>query len=231
MKNKDFVSRVVNGIKAISKDAHISKRYILGIGKAKAKFLMSQKLDELSLFKEDQIISTVNCFRLTKQDIVSCDIVEFRRCKNLMKSVKKIPETIFGKVGAGILSVTNIDGTKLYTYSTPNAIINKSKRRYSDKVNQDFFYIRDGYLYLPDSTTELVNMTIFALDEAEVEEVSECKQCEGCTSAWDSKFICPDRFIDLVLRETVQEVASVYRTSVADENPNMDENQKSQTVK
>ena len=231
MDNKDFVARVVNGIKGLSKDSHISKRYILGIGRTKAKYLMSQKLDELSLFKEDQIISRVECFRLKPENIVSCDIVEFRRCDNLMKSVNQIPETIFGKVGAGIIALTNIDGTKEYTYSTPNAIINKSKRRHSSKVDQKFFYVRDGYLYLPNSTTELVNIDLFAIDEGEVEAVSECSSCSGCTSAWDSNFVCPDRFMDLVLRETIQEVATIYRTSIEDENPNLDSNIKSQTQK
>ena len=231
MKNKEFVSRVVNGIKALQKDTHISKRYILSIGKAKAKFLMSQKLDELTLFKEDGIISTVKCFRLKEDDIVSCDIVEFRRCSSLMKSAEKLPETLFGKTGAGIISITTIDGIKEYTYSTPNALINKRKRKYSNKVNQNFYYIRDGYLYIPDSKVELVNIAIFALDIKEVEDVSECSTCDTCKSALDNEFICPDRFVDLVLRETLQEVASIYRTSVADENPNWDENQKSQTTK
>ena len=64
MKNKDFVARAVNGIKALSKDAHISKRYILSIGRAKAKFLMSQKWDELTLNKEDTLISQVKCFKV-----------------------------------------------------------------------------------------------------------------------------------------------------------------------
>ena len=231
MKNKEFVSRTVNGIKALTKDNHISKRYILNIGKAKAKFLMSQKLDELSLFKEDSIISTIKCFRLKPDNLISCDIVEFKRCKSLMKSTKKLPETIFGKTGAGIVSVTNIDGTAEYTYATPNAIINKAKRQYGNKVNQKFYYIRDGYLYLPNAETELVNITIFALDTSEVEDVSECSTCEECNSKWDNEFVCPDRFIDLVLRETVQEIASIYRTSIADENPNLDENIKSQTTK
>ena len=231
MKNKEFVSRVVNGLKALQKDTHISKRYILSIGKAKSKFLMSQKLDQLSLFKEDAIISTIKCFRLKKDNLVTCDIVEFKRCKSLMKSTMKLPETLFGKTGAGILSITTIDGEKDFTYATPNAIINKGKRKYGNRVNQNFYYIRDGYLYIPNSEIELVDITLFALDGQEVEDASECSECSSCQSALDNEFVCPDRFIDLVLRETLQEVASIYRTSVADENPNWDENQKTQTVK
>jgi len=231
MKNKEFVARIVNGIKALNKDGHISRRFVLSIGRAKAKFLMSQKLDELTLFKEDAILSTVRCFRLEKQKTVVCDILEFRRCDSLMKSVNKVPETIFGKTGAGILTVSSLDGMKEYTYATPNAIINKSKRKYSSKVNQDFYYIRDGYLYLPNSSNEMVDMTMFALNQLEVEAVSECSECDSCQSAWDKEFICPDRFTDLVLRETLQEIASIYRTTPADENPNWDENQKSATTK
>lgn len=230
MKNKDFVARAVNGIKALSKDAHISKRYILSIGRAKAKFLMSQKWDELTLNKEDTLISQVKCFKLEKQDTISCDIVEFKTCKDLMKSVNKVPETISGKVGLGILSVASIDGNIDYNYATPNAIRNKSKRRFSHKVNQNFFYIRDGYMYLPNSTNELIDIDMLAIDGIQVEDVSECSKCEECLSAWDHNFICPDRFVDLVLRETMQEIASIHRTSVEDTNPNWDSNQKGKTT-
>ncbi len=64
--NGEFVSRVVNGLKALTKDSHISARYIAHIGKIKAKFLMGQKLDEMTLFKEDGLITTVPCFRFYK---------------------------------------------------------------------------------------------------------------------------------------------------------------------
>ena len=230
MKNKDFVSRIVNGLRAITKDTHISKRYILGVGRDKAAFLMSQKYDELSLNKEDNIVSTIRCFNLKEIDVVRCDIVEFRTCKKLMKSTKKLPQTITGKQGPGILSVTSIDDNVDYDYNTTSKLRSNSKRRYTDKVNQKFFYVRDGHLYLPDSEVELVDIVLFAIDTAEVDAVSECSDCPECLSSWDRIFVCPDRFIDLVERETIQEIASVYGSRVPDENPNMDENQKSQTT-
>lgn len=230
MTNGEFVSRVVNGVRALTKDDHISRRYILHIGRTKAKFLMSQKLDELSLFREDNIIKTISCFRLEKLDAVRCDIVEFKRCDDLMKSVNKVPETLFGKTGAGIVSVTNLDGSVSYRYSTPTYYQNSTRRKHKPKSDTTY-YIQDGYLYLPNSTNEMVNITLFALNEKDAEDVSECVECDECKGTWDYSFIVPDRFLDLVLRETVNEVASIYKRIPEDENPNLDSNQKSQTTK
>ena len=54
--NEEFVSRVINNLKGVSKDGHVSRRFILGIGNDKARFLMAQKLDEMTLFREEGII-------------------------------------------------------------------------------------------------------------------------------------------------------------------------------
>ena len=99
--NNEFVSRVVNNLKGLSKDAHISKRFILSTGRTKSKFLMSQKLDELTMFREEDCITTIPCFELERIDYKSCDIFEFRLCDKLMRSKHKLPEGFFGKNGAG----------------------------------------------------------------------------------------------------------------------------------
>lgn len=230
--NSEFVSRVVNGLKALTKDSHVSWRYILNIGKQKALFLMSQKLDEKSLYKEDGLISYIDCFKMERIKSKDCGIVEFRMCDSLMKSCKELPEGFFGKNGASIFSVENVDGSYSYRYITPRQWSRNKKRKYRRKSTRNYF-IKDGYLYLPDSQNELVTVGMIMMDKSEAENLSECcdSSSASCESKWDQDFVCPDRFIDLVTRETIQEVGSFYRTSVADENPNLDENQKTKTVK
>lgn len=228
--NGEFVSRIVNGLKALNKDSHISARYIINIGRVKARFLMSQKLDELSLFKEDGIITNVNCFRLKRIKSKDCGIVEFNLCDNIMKSCEKVPEGLFGKIGPSILSVLSVDGSVDYRYITPRRYSYIKKRKYRKSSGNGYYYIKDGYLYLPDSKNELVDLEIIALDKDEADSVSECTQCDTCKSKLDSEFVCPDRFLELVVKDTIQEVGTFYRTSVEDENPNLDVNQKSQTT-
>lgn len=226
--NSEFVSRVSNNLRALTKDGHISDRLILKTGRVKAKFLMAQKLDEMTLFKEDGIISTVECFRLERIDYKTCDIFEFRLCDDIMKSENKLPDGIFGKNGSGIISVVSMDGSLKYNYITPNSFSNLQKRKYR-RDTSNYFTIKDGYLYLPNSTNELVEIRMIATNRKEVEEVSSCKDC-NCKNIWDYEFVCPDRFLDLVVKDTLQELGSIYRTSPVDSNPNMDINQKSQTI-
>jgi len=230
--NGEFVSRVVNGLKALSKDGRISKRFVLFTGWDKARFLISQKLDEMTMFREEGLITDIPCVSLDKIDAKYCDIFEFRLCTTLMKSSKPLPEGVFGKNGNSILSVTNVDGTKYYTYMDPKKFAALSKRKYVIK-NTGYFYVRDGHLFLPNSETELVDITMITLDPNAAKLLSDC-DCEGkdeakCQSVWDQPFVCPDRFYDLVVKDSINELASVWRTSTADTNPNMDENQKGKT--
>lgn len=190
---------------------------------------MSQKLDEMTLFREDGILSNIECFPLVNVPSVSCGCVEFKLCKSVMKSVKKIPEGLFGKNGAGIVLVSSVDGSQRFDYISPRNFLGLSKRKYTINTT-NYYTIKDGYLLLPDSEVEIVSVSMFTLNKWEVVEASGCASKEDlCKSRWDYEFVCPDRFLDLVHRETLQEVASIYRTSVIDENPNLDENQKTQT--
>lgn len=229
--NNDFVSRVANNIRALSKDSHISRRFILRVGRDKSKFLMSQKLDEMTMFKEEGIITTIECFRLHRLTHKSCDIFEFKLCNDLMRSEDKLPEGIFGKNGSGIVSITSVDGMHEYNYITPQDYARLSNRKYKRETSRHY-YVKDGYLYLPDSTTELVEVRLFVLDAKEAEEACECNtNKDECKSIWDYQFICPDRFLDLVVKDTMQEIAGIRQRITPDENPNMDENQKSATTK
>lgn len=232
--NGEIISRIANGLKALSKDSHISGRYIINIAKTKAKFLMSQKWDEMSLNKEDDLIKSVPCFRLKRIKSKDCGIVEFRLCDKLMKSCEKLPEVLSGKKGPSILSVMSIDGSLTYRYITPRQYSDIKRRKYKSG-SQGYFYIKDEYLYLPDSLNEIVDLELITTDKDEADCVSECTESgdieTGCKSKLESEFVCPDRFLDLVIKDTIQEIATFYRTSQEDENPNLDEYQKTKTVK
>jgi hypothetical protein len=229
--NNEFASRVINSLRYISKDMHISRRFVIAIGNIKAKFLMTQKLDEMTLFREEGIICNIACFKLKPDNLKSCDVFEFRSSKNIMKSCKKLPEGLYGKNGVGIINVTNVDGSKMYHYVTPRQYSNNLFRTRNKRSRVGYYYVKDGYLYLPDSSNELVEISMFTLNKWEAEEACECNsKSSGCKSRLDYEFVCPDRLLDMVIRDTLQELASIYRTTPVDENPNLDENQKSQTV-
>jgi hypothetical protein len=228
--NAEFVSRVTNDLKSLSKDGRVNRRHILSIGQDKAKFYINQKLDEMTLFREDGIISTIECFELENIPAKKCGIFEFQLCKSLMKSVKKLPDTLFGKNGAGILEVSTLDGSQVFRPTNTRRYRDITKLKYKRDTSL-YYVIQDNYLYLPDAEIEAVNVQLIVLKKWEIEKLSSCCSTkDDCKSYWDYEFVCPGRFYDLVVRDTLTEMVSIYRTSVEDTNPNLDPNQPGKTT-
>lgn len=221
--NAEFVSRVANLLRANSKDGRVNKRTVLSIGRSKAAFLIAQKFDEMTMFKEDNVITEIPCFEFNQVEAKYCDIFEFRLCKNLMKSVHKLPEVISAKNGSGVVRAFSVDEDKVYTYTTPQKFIRDKKRKYQ-VTNNRFFYIKDGYMYLPDSTNELLDISVITLDRKLASSISSCGYKDGCKSVWEYEFICPERFYDMVVRDTVQELTSTWVQITPDVKPNQNEN-------
>lgn len=226
--NGEFVSRVVNDINALSKDVHVSKRWILSIGRTKAESYVVQRWDDGSMIEDGNLLTCVDCVRMIEVDKIDCCDAIFSLCGFLMRSEHRLPGIVFSTFGPLITKVSNVDNTIFYKYSNLEAYRNRVKRRYADK-GPKYFYIHDGYLYIPDEHIELVNVCYFTMKRREALRISACKPGDECISEWDYDFIYPVKLIEYIVQETVKEVMNKVQIPT-DENPNMDSNQKSQIV-
>lgn len=226
MNNKKLVSRVSNGLNAINKDTRISKRYILEVATSKAITLMAQKFRDKSLFREVNILTDIPCFELTKVDKFKCDIVEFKSCNQVMKSKNKLPELVYSKFGSSLKEVTNIDYSLEFRPTTISKYRRDKKRRGFGE--DSFFYIKDDYLFLPDSNVQRVSLALYTPNSYEATKKSSC-EVDKCLNPWDFEFKCSSKLVDIVIQETIKEVS--FKLQIAtDENPNMDDNIKSKTT-
>ena len=226
MLNKEIVSNVINNLRLLNKDEHISRRYILNTARAEATTLISQKLLDKSIFREDSIFKTINCLEMKRINSIKCGIYEFEKCDNLVRSKKKLPKMLYSRYGNSIVEVTSIDGSIIFLPTTLSDYKLFKKRALTKKAKQTrFYYVQDGYLYLPDCELEIVNITLITLDTKAVDELSSCKECDNCKSQWDYEFVCPDKLLTTVLNETLKKV-SMVRQIQEDNLPNLDNNQK-----
>ena len=226
MNNKKLVSRISNGVNAINKDARVSKRYILEVATGKAVFLMAQKFRDKSLFRESNILTTIDCFELVKIDKFKCDIVEFKSCNYVMKSKLPLPELVYSRFGSSLKEVTNIDYSLDFRPTTP-AKFRRDKKR--EEFGEDrFWYIKDNFLYLPESEVKRVSLALYTPNTYEAIKTSACNASE-CLNPWDFEFSGSSKVVEVVIQETIKELAFKFQIPT-DENPNMDENLKSKTT-
>lgn len=225
---RNIVSRIQNIFKGLTKDTYIPRRLILSIYKSKAEHFLLQKLNEKKMFDNQDIFQWINCIRLEEDSPVKCGIPVFSECRSLMKSVKKIPDIINTDYGYAIIMATNIDHSKTYDLKSIRYINEIKNSPHYSLVKGKYFYIVDGYIYIPDSEVEVINLLALSLDEKK-DECSECSENSECSNYWETKINLPKKFVDLAVSQTIQEVAMRLHIP-KDELPNLDSNQKIEKV-
>lgn len=220
----ELVSGVMNTFNSVKKDMRIPKRYILHVFKENAQNLLSQKLRDRSLFREEDLFRWLNCVEMKEDNIIKCPIVEFRSCRQLMRSKKKLPKTINSKFGASILMVTTIDGEKVFQVkSLTEYKLMKNNRNYS-KFKGKYAYLSNGYLYIPDNEIEAVNILLLTLDE-DSDEISTCSDVDGCTSIWDREVKMSTKILTPAMQMTLQTISMRFNIPL-DENSNLNTHEK-----
>jgi hypothetical protein len=228
--NREIVSRVKNQLRLLSKDANLNDRFILFTAENIAETYLSKKARNRALYRYDNLYKDISCVELIDVNTYKCDIVEFRSCKKLKRSKKKLPELVYSRYGGSIKEVTAIDGGVDFKPSTV-AQHRRDGKRQKVAPGVNYFYIKDGYLWIPDSDIEMVNIYILALDQYDLDNMSNCPGDDetNCMSAWEYDFVISSDMLEQVIRETIQQVSITIQIQ-EDENPNLDSNIKSQTV-
>lgn len=222
MTKAEFISRIVNGLNSLNKDSRISRRYILKVGQQIVKDFVAKHIFEGKLLKDLDLLTHIDCFPMGEDNIIRCDIAEFRRCKSLMKSECKLPELFGGAFGNSIISVYSIDELVEIKPITLTQYRRNLDRNKSEGIL--YYYEKDGYLYIPDSKVKRVGVEIITLNPEEY-TLNGCgcfEEDEECIDIYNTKFILPAKFTENVVKATIQEIA--FKKQIpTDVNPNLDE--------
>lgn len=219
MTNIEAVSEVLNSSRNLNKDEHISRRYVLSILRTYAKTLISQKLLDRTILKELNLYTTIKCIEFTEEDIVECPIIDFKRCKTLMKSKCPIPEPIFSRLGTSIINVESIDGSTALTEIDSKTYKRNKLRRFKLQDEVYIYLGPDYHLYIPDREIYGVNLDVITMENDDV-DCFDCGKEENCESGWNYKFTCPDKLLGTVMDMTVQKIFGGPRQILEDQNPN-----------
>ncbi len=229
MTNGEVVSRVLNNLNSLTKDDHISRRFILATARNATENIIRTLSERGALLKDSDLFQYINCFPLMRDDVISCGIDQFKRCAILLRSVNQVPKLISDRFGDGVVSVKTIDDRTIFNRVPLEKYSYLSQLKVPKWLSKKYFYVKDRYIYLPDpiSDTELeaVNIVLFTLYSEKVDELSNCPTCPACESAWDKKFVCPSGYEDVVIQQTLGLVGKAKAIS-KDENPNLNANQR-----
>jgi hypothetical protein len=107
---------------------------------------------------------------MEKIDTFKCPIIEFRSSHSVMRS-KKVTRAYLVNTEQVLRRSPSIDEPYNEAYNTLPIPIKQVKTNSKER----YFYIQDGYLYLPDSEVVMIQVSLITLDLNDMEECSDCE--------------------------------------------------------
>ena len=217
---RQLISDIVNDLRAKSLDDRYSYRYILNKAQDKARLLFKQDADARRIFKISEPWKRMSCVPLCEEDLLQC-AYDVAHCTSLMKSRYKIPETFQTSYGNTLIVMT-IDGSKKFIQTTFQGYRDIKNREYFDPKIK-YFILMDGYIFIPDSEVEEIQVLGLFKNPFEVTKLID--PAASCLKPLDEPFPVPDYFIDIIKQQLLQELGKA-KGIVQDERGDLNTNTK-----
>lgn len=80
---------------------------------------------------------------------------------------------IYTRIGPAIIKVSNIMDDIIFTPISLRKYANNKERKYGN-IDQYYYYVNDGYIYIPDINIEAINVDLITLDRKAALELGGC---------------------------------------------------------
>lgn len=220
----EIISRIRITNKLQNADVRMTDRVIYNQMLTARDVLIKNEDDKKALLKMAFLFKKLN-----RVDLIEIDNVEACGIESgctLMRSRDRLPKILTATFGEIIKSITSLDG-KIDMSPTSRKSFNRKVESKNHKYDKDYyFFIEDGYLYLPNVTWDAVSVFAFFEDPALIDYLNACYEDEPiiCTPMKERDFACPAYLIKYVIDQTAEEISRLYNRLREDvlmnKNPN-----------
>jgi hypothetical protein len=217
----EIISRVRNDNKLVGADVRLSDRAIFNKIKTKRDYFIKMEDDKKKLLNHIQIFTPLHEVEL--MDVPSVEALGFDIGRMVKRSKNKIPKIVMAGYGPIIRRVSSLDGSELIHQTTENSYSRKVKLDTHKYDNTLYFFMKNGYMYLPNVVWPSISMEAYFEDELEIEGLNNC-ETDICYAMQDREFLVPAYLNEVIAEKTAEEIARYYlrvpdKVEV-DKNPN-----------
>lgn len=217
-KLRDIVSDLSLDAKVLNIDDRISFRYLANKFRDKLSYFLRLEARSREFTKDRSIWKSLKCIELEQVATNACGFID--SCNTLSRSKKKIPEAYNTNYGL-LLKIYVIDKSREL-----KVIISGSYKNYviGEYLKENLYYwIEDGYLYVPNTDIESLTGIIIAKDPSQIDLFNN--DC-NCAYPLDSQLNYSDYLISLAKTEVMKEIVNGYKRINSDEKGDDNNNMK-----
>ena len=210
---REDIAQIRKLLNADKLDMRLSNQFLYNRIIDTAKLIIRREADGRKIFKLTELFKPLDCIDL-EPDEFACAQFFIPGCKNVMKSVKKLPKAYLSSTGS-VLQVFSVDRSVQFNQVTPAAYTSVAKREF--KGNEKYFWIQNDYLYIPNSYVAKVLVDGLFINNADKSK---------CEKILDSSSSLPDGVRMDILRTAASDIASITLRIPKDESPDNNSNKK-----
>lgn len=218
---RSAISDINNELASVDLDSRFSYRFIASKLRGKIETIFRQDSTDRNILTINEIWKPLHCIQLQDADSNTCSTY-YEYCDCLKKSVKKIPSVYHTKFG-NLIKIMTVDRSIEFKQIKPFEYKDIARREFrSNRIK--YYWIEEGYLYLPDCTIEeVIGYGVFK-DSQEADLFNG--DIGPCYLPLDSTLLVPDYILDVAKQAISTELAQINKRLVQDNNPNLNTNEK-----
>lgn len=184
---RNIVSSIRGMNKLFSNDNKITDRLIASEVRSTSYMIIKQQTDRRRLWSSATLFTELRCIEMIEVPLAEC--CDYKTPCTIRRSKYKLPKIAEGNFNLLIQGVYNINGTDTYEYADPNRYANILKLGLKNK--QQFYWIRNKYLYITDINIEKAAILAFFTEDIDP-LLDSCGPSDPCQNPLDKEFTLPD---------------------------------------
>lgn len=213
--NRQAINQLRDSLKERNSDSTQSNQFLFRVLHKHAKWLIRRDASSGRIFRSSSLFQTLGCFDIIETSPIDgcCEIQT--KCK-VYRTAEKIPAAWEGPSGLMIKEVKSIDGSHIFSPTTPAMWTNIEASPYFKYNKANYYFYSNGYLFFPVKAPRQINIIAYFMDDVSTVG-SCCKDTDKCLPFLDRTFRVPDWLEGEVFAKALEELAGVTKRLPEDE--------------
>lgn len=206
-------------------DSNYSNQFLYQTLTEQAKWLVRREASAGRVWTSSSLFQNYTVRIIEVSLIDSCLPIK-ANCK-IYRSAEKLPDMWEDANGPLLKSISSVDGSTDFFYTTSTTWMSKKKDPYRSKADTKYCFFEGGYLWIPEVNPHYVTTLAFFTDDISLAK-QDCVDCDekDCVRFLDTKFLGPEWIEAEMLAKAVELLAGVSKKLQEDEQINKNPNVK-----
>lgn len=204
-------------LKERNADSTYTNKFLYEVLTKHAKWLIRREVAAGRIYVNNSIFQTLSCIEVIETSPIDpCCPIKVN-CK-IYRTKNKLPEMWVDNTGPIIKTVTSVDGSTDFFYTTAMAWTSIKDDPYQKRLKQYYSFFSDGYIWIPEVNPHRINIYGFYTDD--ISTKNECKEEKPCVRFLDTEFMLPPWLESEMFAKALEQVAGVTKRLPEDEDIN-----------